>query len=69
MNTKKERGLYDEQEGLWFRDENYLPDRARTADGKKVFWSRGNGWVFAGLARTLEILPEEHAYYREYTLR
>ena len=66
LNTKKERDLYDEQEGLWFRDENYLPDRVRTADGKKVFWSRGNGWVFAGLARTLEILPEEHAYYREY---
>lgn len=66
INSKKERRCYDEEEKLWFRDENFLPEVARTASGKKVFWSRGNGWVFAGIARTLEILPENHRYYGEY---
>ena len=66
LNTKMERGLYDREEKLWYRDAGYLPDKVRTADGKKVFWSRGNGWVFAGLARTLEVLSPEHASYGEY---
>jgi unsaturated rhamnogalacturonyl hydrolase len=26
-------------------------------NGKPIFWSRGNGWVFAGLAMVLDILP------------
>ena len=29
-----------------------------TAHGRKVFWSRGNGWAFAGIARLLEYLPQ-----------
>ncbi len=66
MNSKVERGCWDEEEALWFRDENFLPDRARTMSGKKVFWSRGNGWVFAGLAKTLRTLPRTHKYYGEY---
>ena len=28
-----------------------------TATAGKLFWSRGNGWVFAGIARVLERLP------------
>jgi len=32
----------------------------REANGKKVFWSRGNGWVLAGLARMLQFLPPDH---------
>jgi len=65
-NSRTERGCYDEEEHLWFRDERFLYDKASTITGKKVFWSRGNGWVFAGLARTLEILPEDNKYYNEY---
>ena len=66
LNAKEERHLYDREEKLWFRDENFLPEIARTAGGRKVFWARGNGWVFAGLARTLRTLPPEQKYYREY---
>ncbi|HIT84596.1 MAG TPA: glycoside hydrolase family 88 protein [Candidatus Ornithomonoglobus intestinigallinarum] len=66
INTKEERGLYDCAEHLWYRDENYLPDKARTASGKKIFWGRGNGWVIAGIARTLEVLPKTNKYYDEY---
>jgi hypothetical protein len=32
----------------------------REANGAKVFWARGNGWVMAGLARTLQYLPANH---------
>ena len=65
-NSKEERGCYDHEEKLWYRDERFLPDKARTASGKKVFWGRGNGWVIAGLARTLAVLPETNRYYDEY---
>lgn len=50
--------LYDPTESLFFRDSTYF--KRRETNGKKVFWSRGNGWVFAGLARMLEFLPKEH---------
>ena len=65
-NSAVERKCYDTEAHLWFRDENYLPDRVLTKSGKKVFWARGNGWVFAGLARTLEHMTKEHKYYDEY---
>lgn len=51
--------LYDPQERLYFRDSRYFGQRE--ANGAKIFWSRGNGWVLAGLARVLEYLPKEYA--------
>jgi len=48
-------GLYDKEEHLYFRDSNYF--NRREANGRKVFWSRGNGWVLAGIARVLESMP------------
>jgi len=50
--------LYDREEQLYFRDSSYFDKRE--ANGKKVFWSRGNGWVLAGMARVLEHLPKDH---------
>jgi len=50
--------LYDKSEHLFFRDSTYF-DR-REANGKKIFWSRGNGWVMAGLVRVLQDLPADH---------
>jgi unsaturated rhamnogalacturonyl hydrolase len=48
--------LYDKREHLYARDADYL---TRTeANGKKMFWSRGNGWVMGGLVRTLQYLPK-----------
>jgi hypothetical protein len=29
----------------------------REKNGAKIFWSRGNGWVFGGLVRVLEAMP------------
>lgn len=37
-----------------------------TKQGKKVIWARGNGWAFAGLARILKYMPEDHANYERY---
>ncbi len=37
-----------------------------TKSGKKVLWSRGNGWAFAGIARILKYMPKNHANYERY---
>ena len=50
--------LYDTNEHLFFRDSTYFVKRE--ANGQKVFWSRGNGWVMAGLVRVLQYLPMNH---------
>ncbi len=50
--------LYDTEEHLYFRDSSYF--QKREANGRKVFWSRGNGWVMAGLVRVLQYLPTNH---------
>jgi rhamnogalacturonyl hydrolase YesR len=48
-------GLYDAAEGLWYRDCSYVA--AKDANGRPVFWSRGNGWVIAAMADVLTSLP------------
>ena len=56
--------LYDSEEHLWYRDGRYVIQEdgsgPRTPNGAKVFWSRGNGWVFAGLALVLEHMPADY---------
>lgn len=56
--------LYDNSEHLFFRDGKYL--KQTNAEGKKIFWSRGNGWVLAGLAEILKTLPENDKKYRPF---
>jgi len=48
--------LYDKEEHLYARDVSYITKRE--ANGKKIFWSRGEGWVMGGLARTLDYIPQ-----------
>ena len=48
--------LYDPVERLYYRDSRFF--ERRDEQGRKMFWSRGNGWVFAGLARIIPLLPE-----------
>jgi unsaturated rhamnogalacturonyl hydrolase len=54
---KTEKLLYDRQKHLFSRDVNYLNKREK--NGEKVFWSRGNGWVMAGIVRVLASLPSD----------
>lgn len=49
--------LFDREEGLFFRDSRYFTVPA--ANGKKMFWSRGNGWVIAGLPLILQDMPAD----------
>jgi len=62
--------LYDKEEKLFARDAGYLinakGEGKREANGKKIFWSRGNGWVLGGLARLLSELPKDHSKYKFY---
>ncbi|MCD7937513.1 MAG: glycoside hydrolase family 88 protein [Tannerellaceae bacterium] len=56
--------LYNKEERLFARDLNYVikgdeKDRWE-ANGKRIFWSRGNGWVLGGLARILQELPKDY---------
>ncbi|MBN8837116.1 MAG: glycoside hydrolase family 88 protein [Sphingobacteriia bacterium] len=56
--------LFDKEEDLYFRDSKYFD--MREANGKKVFWSRGNGWVMAGLVRLLEAMPPKHTQREKF---
>lgn len=64
-DNKSRRGLYDSNEGLWYRDQGYDPP-TQTPNGKPVFWARGNGWVFAAHAKVLEALPTGDPHRAEY---
>jgi unsaturated rhamnogalacturonyl hydrolase len=48
--------LWDPKEALFYRDKSYFAKREK--NGKAIFWSRGNGWVMAGIVRTLENMDE-----------
>lgn len=51
--------LYDADEHLVYRDARAIGRHAK--NGRKVFWSRGCGWVFAGLPLILRDLPADLA--------
>lgn len=57
--------LYDKSDSLYYRDNEYKPNKEKTEkrekNGKKIFWGRGNGWVLAGLAKVLEYMPADYA--------
>lgn len=49
--------LFDKEEALFFRDDNYF--QKRSPNGNKLFWGRGNGWVIGGLARMIPYVMDE----------
>ena len=56
--------LYRPQEKLYSRDATFL--NARSKNGQLIFWSRGNGWVMAGIARTLDDMPQDYPSRPKY---
>ncbi|MFK7983599.1 MAG: glycoside hydrolase family 105 protein [Saprospiraceae bacterium] len=58
--------LYDQEERLFARDTRYQwtgqASDKKESNGKKIFWSRGNGWVLGGLALMLDALPKNNKY-------
>lgn len=67
QNNKITRKLYNTNEKLWYRDESFDPPYF-TSNGEDSYWSRGNGWVIAAHARTLQLLPANHPNRAEYIL-
>jgi unsaturated rhamnogalacturonyl hydrolase len=49
------RRLYDPEQHLYYRDARYLT--RKEANGRSLFWSRGNGWVMGALVKVLETMP------------
>ena len=65
--------LFDPKEHLYSRDKRFMPETpgfqpmivekngtkvpCLEKNGRKMFWSRGNSWVLAGLARLMDDLP------------
>jgi rhamnogalacturonyl hydrolase YesR len=58
--------MYDTNSHLFYRDAKYIYPKHKTNSGLRDFWSRGNGWVFAGLAKVLTDLPENDPHRKEY---
>jgi len=56
--------LYDKNEHLFSRDAGYLDKHE--ANGRKLFWSRGNGWVMGGIVRVLQELPADSPLRPKY---
>ena len=52
--------LFDKEENLFYRDHRYFT--MKEANGAKVFWGRGNGWVLGGLVEMLRELPAKSKY-------
>ena len=59
------KGLYNNTEGLWWRDKDFVPPY-KTPSGANCYWSRGNGWVLAALVRVLDIMPKNAPHREEY---
>ena len=56
--------LFDPEAKLYYRDKNYIGKL--NANGKKIFWARGNGWVMAGTVRVLQYLPKDNPSRSRY---
>lgn len=64
--TYTDQLMYDTVTGLYYRDAKFVYPKYKSPNGKKEFWSRGNGWVIAGLARVLADLPKDNEHYSFY---
>lgn len=56
--------IFDAKLGLFYRDKRFITMVNR--NGKKVIWSRGNGWVLAGIPRILAYLPKSDPDYAKF---
>ncbi|WP_290477495.1 MULTISPECIES: glycoside hydrolase family 88 protein [unclassified Leeuwenhoekiella] len=61
--------MLDEETGLYFRDAKYVYPKHKSLNGKKDFWARGDGWVFAGLAKVLQDMPQDSKYRKAFEAR
>ena len=64
------QNFFDCEDGLWYRDGKYIWGNGNPAstspNGKKVYWSRGNTWVYVSLAQRLEYMDKNDKAYQTY---
>ncbi|MEI9977749.1 MAG: glycoside hydrolase family 88 protein [Edaphobacter sp.] len=56
--------LYNKDYHLYFRDSRYFTQKQ--ANGKPIFWSRGNGWVMGALVNVLRLMPKDYPSRPKY---
>ena len=56
--------LYSPKDKLFFRDDRFIDKKE--ANGKPVFWSRGVGWVLAGIVRFMESMPADYVHRKKF---
>ncbi|WP_202330822.1 glycoside hydrolase family 88/105 protein [Mesorhizobium sp. L-8-3] len=62
--------LFDKDAGLFFRDSRFFGQHGQF--GEKLFWSRGNGWAYAGILHMLDALPRDDSariFYQRLFMR
>lgn len=64
-SSRNGQGLYNEKEGLWWRDKDFMPPY-KEPNGEDCYWSRGNGWVIAALVRVLDDIPADDPHRKVY---
>lgn len=64
-NKHGDNGLFNPKDGLWWRDADFDPPYTEP-NGEDTYWSRGNGWVIAALAKVLSIIPENAPHRDQY---
>lgn len=57
IRNKEDGGLFNTEEGLWWRDADFNPPY-KESDGANCYWSRGNGWVYAALCRSMNHIED-----------
>ncbi|MCR5780757.1 MAG: glycoside hydrolase family 88 protein [Bacteroidaceae bacterium] len=63
-------GLFNEREGLWWRDKDYVPPY-HEPDGSNCYWSRGCGWAYVAIVKALDDFsarPMDKTLRRHYRL-
>ncbi len=55
--------LFDKKESLYYRDQSYM---GKLDNGNKIFWGRGNGWVFGGLTSIMDELDPASKEYKYF---
>ncbi|MRW92682.1 glycoside hydrolase family 88 protein [Duganella sp. FT80W] len=61
--------MWDNDAKLYYRDARYVYPKHQSVNGKKDFWSRGDGWVFAGLAKVLQDLPMNDPHRTDFVVK
>lgn len=64
-NKHGDHGLFNPKDGLWWRDADFDPPY-QEPNGEDCYWSRGNGWVIAALAKVLAIIPKDAPHREQY---